>query len=160
VLHTGQARSLAKMRRVRETLIAVGTADDHYAHSTPANEPFMAYYTAARHAELTGLALADLAISGRDHSEATNRLTEAVTGLTEAHARAISQTKLACLTMATGDPAEAAALGTAALDAVSALRSRRVTEGLRELSRHTAAHQHINEVAHLRQRISTLGRVP
>jgi hypothetical protein len=153
VLHTGQARSLAKMLRVRETLIAVGTADDHYAHSTPANEPFMADYTGARHAELTGLALADLAISGRDHGEATNRLTEAVTGLTnDAYARAISQTKLACLTMATGDPAEAAALGT--------LRSRRVAEGLRELSRHAAAHQHINKVAHLRQRISTLGRIP
>ncbi|HWR48201.1 MAG TPA: hypothetical protein VN327_11410 [Pseudonocardiaceae bacterium] len=35
-MHTDQARALAKMRRVNETLTAIGTADQHFAHSTPA----------------------------------------------------------------------------------------------------------------------------
>jgi hypothetical protein len=51
--------------------------------------------------------------------------------------------------MATGDPTEAVAIGTAALDTISAIRSRRVAEDLRELGRLAAAHQHIHEVAHL-----------
>ena len=158
-LHTYRGRALAKMRRVRETLVAVGTADDHFAHSTPANDPqFMAYYNAGMHAGSTGKALFDLAILGRDHGEATNRLTAAVAGNAPGHSRrrAISLTKLASLTMAIGDPLQAAALGTAALDAVGTIRSRRAAEGLRELGRHAAAHQHLAEVAHLRHQIGTL----
>ncbi|MGH8921078.1 MAG: XRE family transcriptional regulator, partial [Actinomycetes bacterium] len=158
-LYTDQSRALATMHRVRETLIAVGTADDHFAHGAPSNDPpFMVYYTAARHAQYTGQALADLAILGRDPAAATGRLTAAVAGHIAGHtrARAYSQIKLASLTMATGDPIEAAALGAAALDAVSAIRSRQALDALRELGRHAAAHQHIGEVAHLRHRIGTL----
>ncbi|MGH3908058.1 MAG: Scr1 family TA system antitoxin-like transcriptional regulator [Pseudonocardiaceae bacterium] len=68
----------AKMRRVRETLIAVGTADDQFADSAPANDPpWMAYYDAAQHNGDTGHALFDLAIHGRSGTEATTRLTAA-----------------------------------------------------------------------------------
>jgi hypothetical protein len=58
--------------------------------------------------------------------------------------------------MITGDPVQAAVIGTTAVDQAETLRSRRVLDGLRELSRYAAAHQRIGEVAHLRHRISTL----
>ncbi|HWR48911.1 MAG TPA: hypothetical protein VN327_15070 [Pseudonocardiaceae bacterium] len=58
--------------------------------------------------------------------------------------------------MATGDPAEAATLGTAALDAACTIRSRRTLGGLWKLNRHAAAHQDVDEVAQLRHRIGTL----
>ncbi|MGH3866253.1 MAG: hypothetical protein ACRDQ4_09010 [Pseudonocardiaceae bacterium] len=103
VLHTIRGRALVKMRRINETLTAVGTADDHFAHSTPANDPpCMAFY------------------------------------------------------IATGDPLQAATIGHEALDAAETLRSRQLTDELRELDRHSAAHQNLDEVAHLRHRIATL----
>lgn len=58
--------------------------------------------------------------------------------------------------MATGDPAEAAALGAQALDWAGAVRSHRVVENLRELSRFGQTHQQRNEVAELRSRIAAL----
>jgi hypothetical protein len=39
ILHTDRSRALAMMRRVSEALTAIGTADEHFAHSTPANDP-------------------------------------------------------------------------------------------------------------------------
>ncbi|MGH3976095.1 MAG: XRE family transcriptional regulator [Pseudonocardiaceae bacterium] len=160
LLHTDRGRALAKMRRVNEALIAIGTADEHFAHSTPDNDPpFMAYYNAARHAQFIGQPLVDLAILGHDPGEATDRLTAAVAGHTDTddtRSRAICLTKLASLTMVTGDPLQAAAIGHAALDIAGAIRSRRTAEELCELARYAAAHQHLDEVAHLRQRIGTL----
>jgi hypothetical protein len=64
--------------------------------------------------------------------------------------------KLASLTITTGDPLQAATIRHAVLDATGTVRSRRVTEELRELFRYAAPHQHLDEVAHLRQRIATL----
>ncbi|MGH3815332.1 MAG: hypothetical protein ACRDUV_23265, partial [Pseudonocardiaceae bacterium] len=160
LLHTRRGRALAKMRRVNETLTAIGTADDHFAHFTPDNEPpVMSYYNTERHGLLTGHSLVDLAILGRDPSEATDRLTAAVAGFTgtgDTRPRAICLTKLASLTMVTGDPLQAAAIGHAALDIVGTIRSHRAADELRELARYAAAHQHLDEVAHLRQRIGTL----
>ncbi len=159
MLHTDRGRALAKMRRVQEALTAIGTADDHFAQSNPANDPpFMAYHNAAIHAGLTARALVDLAILGRDPGEATNRLTTAVAGHTSGHARprALDLTRLASLTMATGDPLQAVAIGHEALDAVGMIRSRFAANDLRELSHHTTAHQQLDGVAHLRHRINTL----
>ncbi len=159
LLHADRGRALVKMRRVNETLTAIGTADDHFAHFTPDNEPpFLAYYNPARHAQLTGAPLADLAILGRDPGEATDRLAAAAAGHTAGNTRpqALCLTKLASLTMATGDPLQAATIGHAALDAAGTIRSRRVTDELRELARYAAEYQHLEEVAHLRQRIATL----
>jgi hypothetical protein len=160
MLHTDQAKALAKMRRGNETLRAVGTADDHFAHSTPDNDPpLMAYYNAAFHAGNTGFALFDLAILGHSPAqEATDRFTAAVAGLPTGCARPLArcQVKLASLTMATGDPLQAATLGHEALNAASAIRSRCASDDLRELARYAAAHQHLDEVAHLRHRIGTL----
>ncbi len=159
MLHTYQGHALATMRRIRETLIAVGTADDHFAHATPADDPpFMGYYNAATHAGLTGQALADLAPTGHSMTEAAGRLSAAIAGHGPAFVRSkvLAEVKLASLTMITGDPVQAVAIGTTALDQAEALRSRRTLEELRELSRHAAAHQRISEVADLRHRISTL----
>lgn len=158
MLHTDRGRALIKMRRVSETLTAIGTADDHFAHFTPDNEPpCVAFYDDARHAQCTGQPLAELAILGRDPGAATDRLTAAAAGYTgNTRARAVCLAKLASLTMATGDPLQAATTGHQALDAAAYLRSRGVTDALRELARYAATHQHLDEVAHLRQRIATL----
>ncbi|MGH3868695.1 MAG: XRE family transcriptional regulator [Pseudonocardiaceae bacterium] len=159
MLHTDRARPLAKMRRIQETLTAIGAADDHFAHATPDNEPpFMADYNDARHAQFTGQPLAELAILGRDPSEATDRLAAAVAANSARHvrSRAVCLTKLASLTMATGDPFQAVAIGHEALEVASTLRSPRAADDLRELSHHAAAHQQLAEVAHLRHRIATL----
>jgi hypothetical protein len=58
--------------------------------------------------------------------------------------------------MATGDPLQAASIGHEALDVASTIRSRHVAENLRELGRYAAAHQHLDEVVHLRHWIATL----
>lgn len=58
--------------------------------------------------------------------------------------------------MATGDPAEAAVIGQAALDAAGTVRSRRAADDLRELSRYAHRHSRTPEVAALRQRIHTV----
>ncbi|MGH3770704.1 MAG: XRE family transcriptional regulator [Pseudonocardiaceae bacterium] len=159
MLHNNRSHALAKMRRGNEALTAIGTADDHFAHATPDNDsPFMAFYTDARHALLTARPLVDLAILGHDPREATSRLTAAAAGHTEGYTRhrAICLTRLASLTMATGDPLQAAAIGHEALDIAGTLRSRRTTDNLRELARYATAHQDLDEVAHLRHRISAL----
>ena len=159
LLHTDRARALGKMRRVQEALTAIGAADDHVAQSTPANDPpFLAiYHNPAVHAMRTGGALVNLAILGHDPKEATDRLTTAITGLTN-YARPLAgcQARLASLTMVTGDPLQAVAIGHEAVDIASTIRSRTATDDLRKLSRHATAHQQLDEVAHLQHRISTL----
>ena len=159
MLHTDRGRALAKMRRVNETLTAVGTAEDHFARSTPADDPpFLGNYNAAFLAGNTGHALFDIAVLGHNLTQATDRLTAAAAGHTASHPRsgAICLTKLASLTMATGDPLQAATIGHEALEAAGTIRSRRVTDNLRELAHYADPHRHLDEVAHLRHRIATL----
>jgi hypothetical protein len=69
--------------------------------------------------------------------------------------RTIDQIKLASLAMSTGDPVEAATLGTAALESAGTIRSRRVTDDLRELARHATQYSGIDEVDELHHRITT-----
>jgi hypothetical protein len=159
LLHNDRARALAAMRRVQEALKAVGTADEHFAHPTPDTEPsFLAYYTEAQHAQLSGRPLVELAILGRDPGEATTRLTTAAAGHPEGRtrSRAVCLTKLATVTMVTGDPRHAVAIGNEALEVAGTLRSHCATEDLRELFRHAAAHQDLEDVADLRHRIRAL----
>ncbi|MGH3698923.1 MAG: XRE family transcriptional regulator [Pseudonocardiaceae bacterium] len=157
VLHVTRACTLAKMRRVSETLTAAGTAEDHFAHSTPANDPpFLTHYNAVFLSGGNGQALFDLALLGHNVEQATDRLTAAAAGHTDGRPRAIYLTKLASLTMATGDPIQAATIGAAALDAASTIRSRSAADDLRELARYATAHENLDEVAHLRHRINTL----
>jgi hypothetical protein len=81
---------------------------------------------------------------GHNPAQATDRLTVAAAGHPAGRPRAFCLTKLASLTMATGDPIQAATIGHEALDAAGTIRSRR------------AAHQNLDAVAHLRHRINTL----
>jgi hypothetical protein len=158
MLQTGRARALAKLRDVQGTLSAVGLADEEFSHTRPANDPaWMKYYEAAQHAGDTGHALWDIAVEGHFITEARRRLGTAVVGHGDefARARAISQTKLASLVMATGDPIEAATAGTQALDWAGTLRSRRAADDLRDLRRFGQPHERLPEVAELRQRIGT-----
>ncbi|WP_227997127.1 helix-turn-helix domain-containing protein [Nocardia australiensis] len=159
MLHSARARALAKLHRVEEAVRAVGQADDEFAYASPADDPpWMAYYDAAQHSGDTGHALFDIALTGRFATEASNRLRAAIEGHTEAfvRSRAISGIKLASLTMATGDPEEAAVLGKAALIDAGHIRSRRAADDLRELARFGGAHDKSIEVEELRTRIGTI----
>lgn len=159
ILHTGHARALAKLGQVQDAAAAVGAADEEFARARPANDSAtLGYYDAAVHAGETGCALADVAVHGHFITEARHRLSTAVTGHDENHARlrALSQIKLASLVMATGDPSEATKIGGRALDAVSTIRSRRAADDLRELRRFGQPHERLTGVTELVSRIGTL----
>ncbi|MEU8251850.1 hypothetical protein [Nonomuraea sp. NPDC048916] len=159
MLLTGRARALAKLGRVAETLETVGLADDQFARISPSDEaPWMRYYDAAQHSGDTGHALYDLAMHGRFIGEASTRLANAVAGHGPAYvrSRAISGIKLASLTMATGDPEEAAAIGGRAVTDAGTVRSSRAHDDMRELSRLARSHQRHTPVAELRHRIETV----
>lgn len=158
MLHAARARALAKLHRIEEAVRAVGHADDEFAHASPGNDPpWMAYYDAAQHSGDTGHALFDVALDGRFVGEARSRLETAVAGHTDAfvRSRAISGIKLASLTMATGDPLEAATFGQAALVDAGHLRSRRAADDLRELRMFAQPRAQTTEVEELRARIDS-----
>jgi hypothetical protein len=159
MLHTARARALAKLSRVQETLSAVGEADEAFGESKPTEDPpWMAYYDHAQHCGDTGHALFDLAIDGHSEPTAFHRLAEAVNGHSDAYtrSRAISGTKLATLTMALGDPSEAAVIGHRAIDDAGRLRSRRAVDDLCELRNFAGAHTALPRVAELCERITGL----
>ncbi|PSL03214.1 hypothetical protein CLV30_108126 [Haloactinopolyspora alba] len=156
MLHTARARALAKMGRYDETLRAVGAADDAFGHAEPSHDPpWMSYYDAAQHAGDTGHALFDLSIQGHS-TDAADRLKTAIDGHTAEYARsrAMSQTKLASLTMATGDPHEAAQVGLVAVDDAGRLHSRRAAMDLAELRDYAGRHRGLAEVGELRHRLT------
>jgi hypothetical protein len=159
ILHTGRAQALAKLGRVQEAAAAVGAADEEFIHSRTAGDPStLGYYDAAVHAGEIGRALADVAVHGHFITEARHHLSTAVTGHEEDHARlrVLSQSKLASLVMATGDPSEAAVIGGQALDALSTIRSRRAADDMRDLRRFSKPHKRITAVAELIHRIGTV----
>ena len=157
MLHTARARALGKLGHVQETLRAVGTADDAFAQAAPHDDPpWMAYYDHAQHHGDTGHALFDLAMNGHFETKAAERLRIAVDEHSDAYARsrAISGTKLATLTMQTGDPIEAVAIGTRALNDAGRLRSQRAVSDLIELRQTAERYARTVPVAELTQRIS------
>lgn len=128
-LHAVRGRSLAKLGRVQDTAATVGAADEEFSQHHPGEEPtWLAYYDDAQHSATTGTALWELGVQGHFVAEARSRLSTAVAGHGPEYgrARALNQAKVASLVMATGDPAEAAALGAQALDWAGAVRSHRV----------------------------------
>ncbi|MGY4103603.1 XRE family transcriptional regulator [Nocardia sp. R16R-3T] len=163
MLHAARARALAKLHRTEDAIRAIGQADDAFAAASPANDPaWMAYYDAAQHSGDTGHALFDIAIQGQFAGEARHRLEAAVAGHSAAYlrSRAISGIKLASLTMATGDPSEAAVIGNTALIDAGHVRSRRAADDLRELADAAAPHTGITDVDELHAHVtSTLAAV-
>ncbi|MFQ6226494.1 helix-turn-helix domain-containing protein [Nocardia sp. NPDC002869] len=136
MLFTTQARAYGKLGDVDAVATAIGRADEQFSHSEPAEGPsWMAYYDGAQHAGDTGHALFDIAVRGRFRSEARGRLEAAVAGHTSdaERSRTISMIKLASLTMSTGDPDEAAEIGTVAVGRASGLKSMRAAEDVHEL---------------------------
>ncbi|MEV0150002.1 MULTISPECIES: hypothetical protein [unclassified Nonomuraea] len=156
MLLSARARALAKLGMVQETLETIGHADDQFTRIHPTEEPpWMRYYDAAQHAGDTGHALFDLAINGQFIGEASTRLANAVAGHSAAYvrSRAISGIKLASLTMATGDPEEAALIGARAVTDAGTVRSCRAQDDMRELARLARPHETRTPVAELRHRI-------
>ncbi|MEU4418311.1 helix-turn-helix transcriptional regulator [Nocardia salmonicida] len=139
MLYTAEARVRAKLGDVQAVLTAVGRADEQFANSSPTNDPvWMRYYDRAQHAGDTGHALFDIAVKGSFSGEARDRLSTAVRGHTDlaARSRTMSSIKLASLVMATGDPAEARSIGSAALTRANTLHSRRAAQDVQELHRY------------------------
>ncbi|GAA3457995.1 helix-turn-helix domain-containing protein [Saccharothrix longispora] len=158
MLHTARGRAFARLGRIEDTVAAVGVADEEFGRSRPVDDPpWMRYYDAAQHAGDTGHALWDIAIHGHLVDETRRRLANAVAGHGDEYVRArvISQTKLASLVMATGDPTEATVLGTQALGWAGTVKSRRAADDLLELRRFALPHDNLVEVSELRHRIST-----
>ncbi|MFD9220009.1 hypothetical protein ACFWDI_08270 [Streptomyces sp. NPDC060064] len=157
MLHTARARAFGKMGNVRDTMTAVGRADDAFADARPDEDPpWMAYYDAAQHAGDTAHALFDLAIlAGQDPGRAGRRFFTAVQGHDDAfkRSRAISRTKLAALMMAKGDPRQAAKVGHDVLDEVGRLTSKRAVDDLRQLGQFAAAHPKVSDAVRLQERI-------
>ncbi|MGW1886178.1 XRE family transcriptional regulator [Streptomyces sp. NPDC001970] len=61
MLHTARARAFARMKNVKDTLAAVGQADEAFAdRDTSEDPPWMAYYDESQHAGDTAHALFDL----------------------------------------------------------------------------------------------------
>lgn len=136
MLFTTEARAHGKLGDVAAVTTAVGHADEQFSRSEPADAPsWMRYYDTAQHAGDTGHALFDIAIRGKFGGEARTRLCNAVKGHAPAaeRSRTISMIKLASLTMATGDPKEAADIGTDAVARASNLKSMRAAEDVHEL---------------------------
>ncbi|WP_084965855.1 hypothetical protein [Thermoactinospora rubra] len=160
MLYTARARALAALGRVQETLESVQRADEQFAKIHPSDErPWMRYYDAAQHAGDTGHALFDLAMRSSQYvGEASARLRAAIEGHAPAYvrSRAISGIKLASLTMATGDPEEAAGIGMRALSDAGRVRSCRTRDHMAELHRLARPHEERTPVAELRHQIRTV----
>lgn len=163
MMHTVRARALAKLGppRAQEALVAVGTADESFARSeSDEDPPWMRFYDDAQHHGDTAHALYDIAMQTTLTTQAADRFAYSVRhhGPEYARSRAISRTKLASLTMAQGDPLDAAAIGRQALDDAGPVRSRRAADDLRELYRLAGPHAGTAEVDALRARIrATVG---
>ena len=159
MLHNGRARDLAKLGEVQDALRAVGAADEEFSHARPAEDaPWMASYDEAAIPASRGTGCGSWACRGQIVAETRHRLTAGIVASAEdrARARTRDQIRLASLIMTTGDPLEAAALGTQALNWTGSLRSRRAADDLHKLRRLAEPHARLPEVAELRQRIGTL----
>ena len=158
MLHSLEARALARMERCHETLSAVGRADDALADQDVSEDPaWMRYYDAAQHAGDVAAALLDLTLARElAPGQVKDRYAVAIHARRPdlVRSRVLSQIGLARLTMATGDPAEAVSVGHAALDTAGPVRSRRVADDLAHLDRLAQRHATRGDVRELRERLA------
>jgi hypothetical protein len=158
MLHSLEARALARLHRRHETLTAIGRADAAFAsQDVTADPPWMRYYDAAQHAGDVGTALLDLALEmPNDEAEARARHVTAIEARRPdlPRSRALSQIGLAKLTMVTGDPAEAVSIGCAALATAGLVRSRRVADELAHLDRLAEPHSDRADVRQFRGQLT------
>ncbi|MGH3874963.1 MAG: XRE family transcriptional regulator [Pseudonocardiaceae bacterium] len=157
MLHNSRARDLAKLGEVQDALRAIGAADEEFSHARPTEDaPWMASYDEARHTGFAGNVLWELGMQSKFVAETRNRLTAGIVARAEGRARTRDQIRLASLIMTTGDPLEAVALGTQALDWAGPLRSRRAIDDLRDLRRLAEPHARLPGVAELHHCIGTV----
>lgn len=141
-------------------LAAVRRAEEHFTSAVPANETavMLDFVSPAQLALDSGHALLPLAMRGQHVATTVELLRSAAESYPAAKARprATAQLRLASLLFAQGDPAEAVAVATSALDGAGAVRSRRIVDLLTELQRRTTdpRHRRVAGVDALRQRIS------
>lgn len=158
MLHNARARAWAKMRNPDEALAAIDRSDRIFGRAREGEDaPWMAYYDDAQHHGDTGHAAFDIALMrGGSPELAISRLETAIDGHTDAYvrSRALSGTKLATLTMVTGDPQQAVAIANRALDEVGKLRSRRAVTDMDDLTSASARYARRPDVAELRRRIT------
>jgi hypothetical protein len=172
MLHSLEARALARMRRSDDTHEAIDRADDAFGRRQVDEDPtWMAHYDAAQHAGDTGAALTDLVLAtlaGTESAatrpplpdlvinEAHRRLRDAIDLRRPelARCRALSEIALAKLMMATGAVDEAIALAEAALTTAESMRSRRVADELVRLDRLAERYEDHAGVQALRARLA------
>jgi hypothetical protein len=158
---TVRARLLAVLGRHDDARAEVDRADAYFADRVPDDDPpWLLYYDRAEHQGSTARALVPAAMAKRQPGQAAERLTAAVQLHSNEYprSRAFSRTRLAALTMAAGDPCEAAMIGHQAVADASPLHSRRMVDELRTLDRAAQRHAAIPEVAELRHVLAaTLG---
>ncbi|MGH3937024.1 MAG: XRE family transcriptional regulator, partial [Pseudonocardiaceae bacterium] len=156
MLHNSRGRDLARLGEVQDAVRAVGAADEAFSHTNPAEDPlWMASYTQSRHLGFSGSVLWELGMHGHYITETHNRLSASVATRPEGRGRTDAQIHRASLIMATGDPHEAVALSTQALDWAGPLRSGRILHYLRNLNRLAEPHAKLPQVADFRARLRT-----
>jgi hypothetical protein len=116
----------------------------------------VAFYSSAQLAGDSGHALWPLALRGQHVHTAADRLRRAADSYPVGYARSrtLGLTRLASLTFAQGDPAEAVGVATDALDETGSVQSHRVADNLIALRRVARRHRGVPGVAPLRQRIT------
>lgn len=145
---------------VQSALAAVGRAEEHFAAVVPANEaPIMlVYFSPAWLASDSGYALLPLALRGQ-HVQTTIGLLRSGVEFSHpgrARGRALDELRLAWLLFVQGDPAEAVAVATGALDNAGTVRSRRIVDLLNTLQRLAAdpRYRGVPGLVPLRQRLT------
>ncbi|MGH3940397.1 MAG: hypothetical protein ACRDTG_17530 [Pseudonocardiaceae bacterium] len=157
LLHNSRARDLARLGEVQDAVSAVGAADEAFSHARPTEDPlWLDSYTESRHLGFSGSVLWELGMHGHYITETRDRLTTSIATRPEGRGRTDAQIHHASLIMATGDPREATALGTQALNWAGPLRSGRITHYLRNPNRLAEPHANLLEVADLRARLRTV----
>ncbi|MGH3941665.1 MAG: hypothetical protein ACRDTG_24150 [Pseudonocardiaceae bacterium] len=141
-------------------LAAVRRAEEHFASAVPANETatMLDFFSPAELAGDSGYALLPLAMRGQHVGTTVELLRSAATSYPadKARSRGLTELRLASLLLTHGDPAEAVAMATGALDDVGSVRSRRIADLLTNLQRRTGDPRHrcVAGIAPLRHRIS------
>ncbi|MFI7121926.1 helix-turn-helix transcriptional regulator [Amycolatopsis sp. NPDC049868] len=154
-----RARLLALNGRGEETAADVDRADECFAARTPAEDPpWLCYYDEAEHLGSTGKAMLIQARRTNRPEIAAGRLQSAIRLHGDAYprSRTFSRIRLATLLMTSGDPVEAAAIGTTAVEEAKQISSRRIFEELAQLASVATKHAAHEEVATLRSAIASL----
>lgn len=147
-----RAQVLALIGHHDDARTEIDRADAAFADRQPETDPpWFVYYDRAEHAGSSARALLPLDVRAGRLGLAASRLGAAVDTHTVAYprSRAFSALRLATLQMRVGDPVEAAATATTALEHAAPLRSRRLADELTGLAEAAQRHRTVPAVAQL-----------